>query len=82
MIQMTIPLVPAAQGGPLIPADQVTALLRRIAADWLQSTESGELTADPQTVEHLAGVLGELADSIDVECIACTAAPERTRGWE
>lgn len=83
MIQVTIPLIPAAQGGPLIPADQVTALLRRIATDWVGSTESGEMVADEQTVAGLAEMLSELADSIDVECIAFTSAPEsQPRGWE
>lgn len=83
MIQITIPLIPASQGGPLIPADQVTALLRRIAVDWMRSTETGDMAADTQTVETLAGMLDELADSIDVECIAFTSAPEsQKRAWE
>ncbi|WP_329376507.1 DUF6213 family protein [Streptomyces sp. NBC_01351] len=83
MIQVTIPLIPTAQGGPLIPSDQVTALLRRIAVDWVHSVEAGEMAADAATVHNLAEVLSELADSIDVECIAFTSVPDRNRRtWE
>ncbi|MFD7258182.1 DUF6213 family protein [Streptomyces sp. NPDC059874] len=83
MIQVTIPLIPTAQGGPLIPADQVTALLRRIAVDWVHSVDTGEMAADAGTVQNLAEVLSELADSIDVECIAFTSVPDRQpRAWE
>ncbi|MFE9629690.1 DUF6213 family protein [Streptomyces sp. NPDC006463] len=70
MIQVSIPLIPAADGVLLIPAGQVTELLRRLSADWLYSTDSGEMRGDPQTVLDLAGVLDQLADQIDVECIA------------
>ncbi|MET9319105.1 DUF6213 family protein [Streptomyces sp. NPDC003038] len=76
MIQVSIPLIPAADGGLLIPADHVTALLRRLAGDWVHSTDSGEMRADPQTVVDLAGVLTELADQIDVECIGFASTPE------
>ncbi|MFB7462453.1 DUF6213 family protein [Streptomyces sp. NPDC056224] len=69
MIQVSIPLIPAADGVLLIPADHVTELLRRLAADWLYSTDSGEMSGDPRTVLDLAGVLDQVADQIDVECI-------------
>ncbi|WP_406179152.1 DUF6213 family protein [Streptomyces sp. NBC_01006] len=78
MINVTIPLIPGDDGVPLIPADQVTALLRTIAVDWMQSADAGEPGVDRQTVDSLAGVLDELADSIDVECIAFASAPQ---GW-
>ncbi|MFJ6793515.1 DUF6213 family protein [Streptomyces sp. NPDC091268] len=76
MIQISIPLVPAADGVLLIPADHVTDLLRRLASDWLRSEAAGELRGDEQTVADLAGVLTELADQIDVECIGFASAPE------
>ncbi|MFD9355156.1 DUF6213 family protein [Streptomyces sp. NPDC060031] len=76
MIQVTIPLIPGGQSGPLIPADQVTALLRTIAVDWLRSADAADPAVDRETVDSLAGVLDELADSIDVECIAFASAPE------
>ncbi|MEU9304542.1 DUF6213 family protein [Streptomyces sp. NPDC048269] len=75
MIQVSIPLVPAADGLLLIPADHVTELLRRLAADWTRSTDSGEMRGDAQTVLDLAGVLDQLADQIDVECIGLASAP-------
>ncbi|MFI6149734.1 DUF6213 family protein [Streptomyces sp. NPDC051109] len=78
MIHVTIPLIPGKDGVPLIPADQVTALLRTIAVDWMQAADAGDPAVDRQTVDGLAGVLDELADSIDVECIAFASAPE---GW-
>lgn len=73
MIQMSIPLIPADDGVLLIPADHVTGLLRRLAADWLESENTGEMRGDEQTVQDLAGVLTELADQIDVECIGFTS---------
>ncbi|MFG2873580.1 DUF6213 family protein [Streptomyces sp. NPDC048337] len=54
----------------LIPADHLTGLLRRLAAEWLQATDAGETDLDPRTVEALARALSEVADQIDVECIA------------
>lgn len=65
-----IPLVPASDGRLLIPADRVTGLLRGVAAGWLQSTDSGETNLDTRTTLTLAQLLSELADQIDVECIA------------
>ncbi|MCJ0869768.1 DUF6213 family protein [Streptomyces sp. AP-93] len=77
MIQMSIPLIPADDGVLLIPADHVTGLLRCLAADWLESEHTGEMRGDEQTVRDLAGVLTELADQIDVECIGFTSAAPR-----
>ncbi|MER5812568.1 DUF6213 family protein [Streptomyces sp. NPDC002033] len=75
MIKVTIPLIPAGQDGPLIPAAQVTALLRTIAVDWVRAAEDApDPGVDRQTVDNLAGVLDELADSIEVECIALASA--------
>ncbi|WP_137992119.1 DUF6213 family protein [Streptomyces vilmorinianum] len=66
----SIPLVSLAGGPLLIPADRVTGLLRRLAAGWLASTDAGETDLDPGTVLALAGVLSDVADQIDAECIA------------
>ncbi|GHE63834.1 hypothetical protein CP980_33180 [Streptomyces vinaceus] len=83
MIHVTIPLIPGEDGVPLIPADRVTALLRAIAVDWMNAGDDADPAVDRQTVDGLAGVLDELADSIDVECIAFTSTPEdRARGGE
>ncbi|MGW0391269.1 DUF6213 family protein [Streptomyces sp. NPDC003042] len=76
MIQVSIPLIPADGGVLLIPAEHVTALLRGLAADWLHATEAGEMRGDEQTVMDLAGVLTELADQIDVECIGFASSPD------
>ncbi|MEU9304786.1 DUF6213 family protein [Streptomyces sp. NPDC048269] len=65
-----VPLVWVVGGHLLMPAEQVTSLLRRLAAGWLQSTDAGEADLDPGTVMALAGALSEVADQIDVECIA------------
>ncbi|WP_330334260.1 DUF6213 family protein [Streptomyces sp. NBC_00536] len=75
MIHVTLPLVPGDHGGPLIPADHVTALLRTLAVDWRRSAEADE-EIDGDVVERMAGVLNDLADSIDVECIAFTSQAE------
>ncbi|MEV7546530.1 DUF6213 family protein [Streptomyces sp. NPDC089915] len=64
-----VPLVSVADGGLLIPADEVTALLRRLAGGWLHSVYDGETYLDPGTTLGLANALVELADQIDVECI-------------
>ncbi|MEV0412609.1 DUF6213 family protein [Streptomyces sp. NPDC050448] len=77
MITVSIPLIPAPDGDLLIPAGHVTALLRSLAADWLRSTDIGEMRGDEQTVTDLSRVLNELADQIDVECIGFTSRPQQ-----
>ncbi|MCJ1678486.1 DUF6213 family protein [Streptomyces sp. APSN-46.1] len=66
----SVPLISLPGGRLLIPADEVTALLRHLASGWLRSVSEGEIELDPGTTLGLAGVLMELADQIDVECIA------------
>ncbi|MFD9614697.1 DUF6213 family protein [Streptomyces sp. NPDC059083] len=64
---MTLVHVP---GGPLLlPAEQVTDLLRRLATCWLDSAGAGESDLEAETVEALADSLTEVADRIDTECI-------------
>jgi hypothetical protein len=67
----------------LIPAAEVTLLLRRVAAVWLSLAdgEDGETEFHPDTLRALAGALGRLADQIDVECIAhASGSPDPSRG--
>lgn len=66
----SVPLISTTSGRLLIPADQLTSLLRRLAADWLHVVHEGEAALDPPTTLGLAGVLVDLADQIDAECIA------------
>ncbi|MGW0362961.1 DUF6213 family protein [Streptomyces sp. NPDC002990] len=68
MMNVSVPLAPSPTGHLLVPADQVTGLLRRLAGEWLRTTDETDL--DPETVLALAGVLNVLADQLDVECIA------------
>lgn len=57
-------------GHLLLPADEVTELLRRLAALWLESAEADDSGLAPDTVAALVGALIEVADNIDAECIA------------
>ncbi|WP_370416356.1 DUF6213 family protein [Streptomyces fradiae] len=64
------PFLLLSGGHLLVRADQMTALLRHVAAVWLQATDRGETDYDPATVLALANGLMEVADQIDAECIA------------
>ncbi|MFB8311675.1 DUF6213 family protein [Streptomyces sp. NPDC055961] len=67
-------------GGPLLlPADEVTLLLRRLAENWRESAEAYDSGLEPETVEALVGALTEVADRIDAECIGLMPL---TRGGE
>ncbi|WP_225802011.1 DUF6213 family protein [Streptomyces sp. NK15101] len=58
-------------GGPLLlPADEVTLLLRHLASHWTASADDEDSGLEPETVEALVGALTEVADRIDAECIA------------
>ncbi|MFD7554318.1 DUF6213 family protein [Streptomyces sp. NPDC059835] len=70
----SIPLVSTSGGPLLIPADEVTDLLRRVAVGWLQAETGDGTDLDPRTMHALAAVLCELADQIDVECIGLMPA--------
>ncbi|MBV6702244.1 DUF6213 family protein [Kitasatospora aureofaciens] len=82
MIQVNVPVLFPRSGGVLIPAAEVTSVLRRVAAGWLSLAdgEDGETEFDPDTIRALAGALGRLADQIDVECIAYASRPESPPG--
>ncbi|WP_435813554.1 hypothetical protein OG756_06650 [Streptomyces sp. NBC_01310] len=75
MISVSISLIPTADGQMLIPATEVTSLLRCLAADWLGSPPSGEEPDIPAAVDEAAGAMNQLADQIDAECIACASEP-------
>ncbi|MET8508715.1 DUF6213 family protein [Streptomyces sp. NPDC004787] len=69
-----------AGGHLLVRADQMTGLLRHVAAVWLQATDRGEADYDPETVLALATGLMEVADQIDAECIALLPAKDGVEG--
>lgn len=74
MISVSISLIPAPNGQLLIPADQVTSLLRTLAGDWLAPAGS-DAEDRPETVDGAAGSMNQLADQIDAECIGCAGQP-------
>ncbi|MDD9380404.1 DUF6213 family protein [Streptomyces sp. ZAF1911] len=65
-----VALISTTGGRLLIPADQVTRLLRHLAARWLHSVYESEAELDTPTTLGLVDVLADLADQIDAECIA------------
>ncbi|MGW2254837.1 DUF6213 family protein [Kitasatospora sp. NPDC001660] len=82
MIQVNVPVLFPHSGGVLIPAVEVTTMLRRVAIAWvgLADGEDGETDYDPDTVRALAGALAKIADQIDVECIAFASGPAADPG--
>ncbi|GLX16516.1 MULTISPECIES: DUF6213 family protein [Streptomyces] len=76
----SIPLVSVPDGGVLIPADEVTGLLRHLAGEWLYVVYHEQVPLDPRTTLGLAGVLMAFADRIDAECIAYLPGPEEDPG--
>ncbi|MFD3542214.1 DUF6213 family protein [Streptomyces sp. NPDC058662] len=76
MHSFPIPLIPTEEGGLLIPAEQVTGLLRSVAADWASAADGDAPDADPRTVLAMTEALTQLADQIDAECIACASRPD------
>ncbi|MBT2450857.1 hypothetical protein J7F03_28040 [Streptomyces sp. ISL-43] len=75
-----VPLISTTSGRLLVPAEQVTSLLRRLVVSWLHSVYEGGAELDPATTLGLAKVTLELADQIDAECIAFL--PVRGEGVE
>jgi hypothetical protein len=73
VISIEIPLLAVSEGGLLIPAENVTALLRDIAGEY--RSWAGPDPSEAQAVADAALVLDHLADRIDVECIAITDDP-------
>ncbi|MFJ6050315.1 DUF6213 family protein [Streptomyces sp. NPDC092307] len=75
MHSFALPLIPTEEGILLIPAEQVTALLRGLASDWESAAELDSAEADADTVLAMTEALTQLADQIDAECIACASQP-------
>ncbi|MFF5703263.1 DUF6213 family protein [Streptomyces sp. NPDC012794] len=76
----SIPLISVPDGRVLIPADEVTALLRYVAGEWLHTVSRGGAELDPGTTLRLAGLLTAYADQIDVECIGFMPVPDEDPG--
>ncbi|AUG80488.1 hypothetical protein CFP65_5805 [Kitasatospora sp. MMS16-BH015] len=79
MTKWSVPLISTTDDHLLVPADQVTVLLRRLAADWSEAAQDGDSGLDQETLLALVAVLTDLADQIDVECIA-VASEESEEG--
>ncbi|WP_282206821.1 DUF6213 family protein [Kitasatospora fiedleri] len=62
-----------ATGEMVIPAAEVSGLLRTSARQWLTWEREDQAELDPQTVALLGGALADLADQIDVACIAAAS---------
>ncbi|MEU6237710.1 DUF6213 family protein [Kitasatospora sp. NPDC047058] len=75
MTKWSVPLISTTGDHLLVPADQVTRLFRQLAADWQGAADQDRTGLDPETLQVLAGVLTDLADRIDVECIAFASDP-------
>ncbi|MDT9686993.1 DUF6213 family protein [Streptomyces sp. P9(2023)] len=65
---MALSLVSPDGAHLLVPADEVSQLLRHFADGWLRTADARGLDAD--TVGTLAGALSAVADQLDAECIA------------
>ncbi|MFD0356507.1 DUF6213 family protein [Streptomyces sp. NPDC127110] len=76
----SVSLISVPDGRVLIPADEVTGLLRHLAGEWLSVVYHGEVPLDPKTTLGLACVLMAFADRIDAECIAYLPGPEEDPG--
>ncbi|MFI0742381.1 DUF6213 family protein [Streptomyces sp. NPDC021100] len=64
-----LPLI--RHGGQLyVPTTAVTALLRSIGDQWQEWTRTGRAQLDTATVEAVRHALRDLADRLDVGCIA------------
>ncbi|MFE9426335.1 DUF6213 family protein [Kitasatospora sp. NPDC006697] len=61
------------EGQLAFPADEVTDLLRSLAAEWASWPAEEDLDLDPRTVGAMVGVLTDLADQVDVECIGLSS---------
>ncbi|MDX2296802.1 MULTISPECIES: DUF6213 family protein [Streptomyces] len=75
-MKVTTSFLRLPDGHLLLPADEVTELLRRLAALWIESAEAEDSELAPDTVAALVGALTEVADNIDAECIALMPARE------
>lgn len=70
MLRISVTVMSTPDHEILMPSEQATALLRMVANEWLEWPDYGETDLDQKTVRTLANVLIDLADQVDVECIA------------
>ncbi|MFF1908272.1 DUF6213 family protein [Kitasatospora sp. NPDC058218] len=68
--QFHLPVRRDQDGTLVVPADFVTGLLRGIAATWQEWAGRDVPGLDPVTALGLDVQLADLADQLDVECIA------------
>lgn len=68
--QRHLPLVRHPDGELYAPAAAVTALLRGTGDQWQEWTRQGKARLDADTVAALRHALHDLADQLDVACIA------------
>ncbi|WP_146258973.1 DUF6213 family protein [Streptomyces tateyamensis] len=66
---MSVTVVATPEDGLLVPAGQLTALLRGLGAEWLRWGTDPQLGLDQATLQALARILTDLADQVDAECI-------------
>lgn len=67
MGSVQFPLMWRKGGQVLVPAPALSSLLRQISEQLVTWPEEG---ADPGTVRAVRSLLGQVADQIDVDCIA------------
>jgi hypothetical protein len=72
--QVPLPLIRDDVGGMYARAGDVSALLRGVGDAWLGWVDQGLTDLESETVEALAASLHEVADQLDVECIAVRTA--------
>ena len=74
MTQTTqLPVIRDDAGNTYLPAATVSALLRGLGDTWTTWVEQGLTDLDGPTVDALAEQLDDVANQIDVDCIAALA---------
>lgn len=81
-LPVTVGVARDETGALYVPAQQVTDLLRQLARQWTGWAADGDGHLDLKTVDVLAERLRDLADQVDVECIARANAshPDQEEG--
>jgi hypothetical protein len=70
MTSVRIPMMWRSDSGVLVPADVLSTMLRQVAEELTEWPEQG---ADRTTVQAVQVLLSQVADQIDVDCIALTS---------
>ncbi|GAA2746619.1 MULTISPECIES: hypothetical protein [Kitasatospora] len=76
MIQVSVTVITTPDDRLLIPAEQVTDLLRQLASELSQGPEADLSDLDPETARVFEHLLVDLADQVDTECIALASESE------